>query len=86
VNLAFSRDGENKVYVQHKMAKHGKELYNWLEAGAHFYVSGSKHPMSQEVEDTLLSIVREHGGKSEADAKAYLEDLKKEGRYQKDVY
>jgi sulfite reductase (NADPH) flavoprotein alpha-component len=86
VNLAFSRDGENKVYVQHKMAEHGKELYHWLEAGAHFYVSGSKHPMSQEVEDTLLYIVREYGGKSEPDAKAYLENLKKEGRYQKDVY
>ncbi|HSF45553.1 MAG TPA: flavodoxin domain-containing protein, partial [Chitinophagaceae bacterium] len=52
VNLAFSRDSENKVYVQHRMAEHGKELFDWLDSGAHFYVSGSKHPMSQEVEDT----------------------------------
>jgi sulfite reductase (NADPH) flavoprotein alpha-component len=86
VNLAFSRDSDHKVYVQHRMAEQGKELFNWLENGASFYVSGSKLPMSHEVEETLFNIVREHGNKTETEARAYLDHLKKEGRYQKDVY
>jgi sulfite reductase (NADPH) flavoprotein alpha-component len=86
VNLAFSRDSDHKVYVQHRMAEQGKELFNWLENGACFYVSGSKLPMSHEVEETLFNIVREHGNKTETEARAYLDHLKKEGRYQKDVY
>jgi sulfite reductase (NADPH) flavoprotein alpha-component len=86
VNLAFSRDSEQKLYVQHRMAEQGKEVFKWLEDGAYFYVSGSKVPMSQQVEETLINIVSEHGGKTETEAKAYLDNLKKEGRYQKDVY
>jgi sulfite reductase (NADPH) flavoprotein alpha-component len=86
VNLAFSRDSAHKLYVQHRMAEQGENLFNWLENGAYFYVSGSKTPMSHEVEETLVNIVREHGHKTEAEAKAYLDNLKKEGRYQKDVY
>jgi sulfite reductase (NADPH) flavoprotein alpha-component len=86
VNVAFSRDTDKKIYVQHKMKEHGKDLYNWLEKGAVFYVAGSKVPMSQEVEEALLGIIEEHGGKSERGAKEFLEQMKKEGRYQKDVY
>ncbi len=86
VNVAFSRDTDKKVYVQHRMKEHGKDLYNWLENGAVFYVAGSKVPMSHEVEETLLEIMSEQGGKTESAAKEYLEQMKKEGRYQKDVY
>jgi sulfite reductase (NADPH) flavoprotein alpha-component len=86
VNVAFSRDSDHKVYVQHRMAEQGRELFHWLENGACFYVSGSKLPMSHEVEETLFNIVREHGNKTETEARAYLDHLKKEGRYQKDVY
>ncbi len=86
VNVAFSRDTEKKIYVQHKMKEHGKALFEWLENGAVFYVAGSKVPMSHEVEETLLDIISEHGRKSEDAAKEYLDHLKKEGRYQKDVY
>jgi sulfite reductase (NADPH) flavoprotein alpha-component len=86
VNVAFSRDTDTKVYVQHRMKEHGQDLYTWLEKGAVFYVAGSKVPMSLEVEETLLGIIAEHGGKSETGAKEYLDQMKKEGRYQKDVY
>jgi len=86
VNVAFSRDTDKKVYVQHRMKEHGEDLFEWLERGAVFYVAGSKVPMSHEVEETLLEIIVEHGRKSAAEAKDYLEHMKKEGRYQKDVY
>ena len=54
INTAFSRDQEQKVYVQHKMQKHATELFHWLESGAHVYVCGAKEPMSMDVENTLL--------------------------------
>lgn len=86
VHVAFSRDQKHKIYVQHRMLEQAQELYRWLESGAVFYVAGSKHPMSDEVEHTLLQIVREQGGKDEAGAQAWLQQLKKDGRYHKDVY
>ncbi|HXB09012.1 MAG TPA: flavodoxin domain-containing protein [Puia sp.] len=86
INTAFSRDQQEKVYVQHKMQKHGPELYRWLESGAHVYICGAKEPMSVDVENTLLSIIREEGGKSSAQAESYLDELKESGRFVKDVY
>jgi sulfite reductase (NADPH) flavoprotein alpha-component len=86
INLAFSRDQQEKIYVQHKMLQHGAELYEWLNAGASFFVCGKKHPMSADVENALLQIIQQQGNKTEEEAKKYLEHLEEEGRYEKDVY
>jgi len=86
VNLAFSRDQEEKIYVQHRMLEHSAELYKWLSEGAIFYVSGTKDPMSHDVEKTLLHIIRDAGNKTAEEAVAYLDQMKKEDRYHKDVY
>jgi sulfite reductase (NADPH) flavoprotein alpha-component len=86
VDLAFSRDQPEKIYVQHRMHGKGRELFNWIERGAFIYISGTKDPMSREVETTLLRIISEEGNKSMDEAKEYLDQLKKEDRYEKDVY
>ncbi|MEO5892344.1 MAG: flavodoxin domain-containing protein [Ferruginibacter sp.] len=86
VNLAFSRDQKEKIYVQHKMLKHAPELYDWLEKGGYFFVCGKKDPMSVDVENTLLRIIEQQGNKTSEEAKKYLEHLEDEGRYEKDVY
>jgi len=86
VNVAFSRDQQEKIYVQHKMLKHAAELYQWLQGGGYFYICGKKDPMSQDVENTLLRIFEQQGNKTAEEAKKYLEQLEEEGRYEKDVY
>jgi len=86
INTAFSRDQAEKIYVQHRMQKHATELYRWIDSGAHVYVCGAKEPMSVDVEDTLLSIIRQEGNQSDAQAEAFLNELKETGRYTKDVY
>ena len=86
LNVAFSRDQAEKVYVQHKMEQQGKELYNWLQNGAYFYVCGAKEPMSVDVEEKLKDIIGIHSGKSKEDTDQYIAQLKEEGRILKDVY
>lgn len=86
LDLAFSRDQDQKVYVQHRMLEKANELYQWIDGGASLFISGTKDPMSKEVENTLLQIIGEQGKKTAEDAKKYLEQLKKEGRFEKDVY
>ncbi|HMG83639.1 MAG TPA: flavodoxin domain-containing protein [Ferruginibacter sp.] len=86
INLAFSRDQKEKVYVQDKMQQNAAELYEWLSSGASFYICGKKDPMSTDVENTLLKIIEQYGNQSPEGAKEYLEQLKEEGRYEKDVY
>jgi len=86
IDLAFSRDQEQKVYVQHKMQKNGRQLYEWLENGASLYVCGAKEPMSIDVENTLVKIVQEHGNKKPEEAIGFIHHLRNEGRYLKDVY
>lgn len=86
INLAFSRDQQEKVYVQHKMLQQGAELYEWLTNGASLYVCGAKDPMSADVEDTLLQIVEQFGKKTIEEAIQFVEQLKEDGRYLKDVY
>ena len=86
INLAFSRDQKEKIYVQHKMLEHGEELYNWLKGGASFFVCGKKDPMSNDVEKALLSIIEKYGNKTPEGAKEFLEELEESGRYEKDVY
>jgi sulfite reductase (NADPH) flavoprotein alpha-component len=86
VDVAFSRDQKHKVYVQDKMAQHEKELFSWLDSGAYLFVCGAKEPMSVDVENALLRIIRSAGNKSEDEAHGYLEELKEAGRYVMDVY
>ena len=86
ITLAFSRDQKEKIYVQHRLIENGKDVFEWLEAGAHFYVCGDATHMAKDVEAALLSIIQQHGGKSEDDAKEYLVAMRKAKRYQKDVY
>ncbi len=86
VNLAWSRDGAQKHYVQHELLKEGKEIMNWLAAGAHIYLCGAKLPMSSDVENSLLQIIETEKGISKEAAVAFLEELSNEGRYSKDVY
>ena len=86
LDVAFSRDQKEKVYVQHKMLEHGKELYNWLTEGAHFYVCGDKDYMAKDVDSALLEIVKSHGNLQEEEASEYIKELRLSGRYQVDVY
>jgi sulfite reductase (NADPH) flavoprotein alpha-component len=86
VNLAFSRDQKEKLYVQHKMLQNAAELYEWLIGGGYFFVCGTKDPMSLDVENALLQIIEQQGNKTPEEAKKFLELLEEEGRYEKDVY
>lgn len=86
LDVAWSRDQAEKVYVQHRLLERGRELWRWIEQGAHFYVCGDAHRMAKDVESALCRIACEHGGMSEPDAAVYLETMKKQKRYQKDVY
>jgi sulfite reductase (NADPH) flavoprotein alpha-component len=86
IDLAFSRDQSEKIYVQHRMLEKAAELYEWISNGAFLYVSGTKDPMSKDVENTLLQIFEEQGKKSKEEAKKYLDQIKEENRYHKDVY
>jgi sulfite reductase (NADPH) flavoprotein alpha-component len=86
VDVAFSRDQAEKVYVQDKLRAQSKEVFAWLEAGAHFYICGDANHMAKDVHQTLLEIIKENTGKSDDDAQQYLKDLRSANRYQKDVY
>jgi len=86
VNVAFSRDQKQKIYVQYRMLSNGSELYQWIQNGAYIYVCGKKDPMSLDVEKTLIQIIQQYGNKSMEDATRFLEELKDTHRYHKDVY
>jgi sulfite reductase (NADPH) flavoprotein alpha-component len=86
INTAFSRDQEEKLYVQHRMLQQSKELFNWIESGAYLYICGCKDRMSKDVEHTLIEIISKEGSLSEAAAVEYLDKLEEEGRFAKDVY
>ncbi|MEM9227192.1 MAG: assimilatory sulfite reductase (NADPH) flavoprotein subunit [Verrucomicrobiota bacterium] len=86
LDLAFSRDQPEKIYVQDRMLEHASDLYQWLDDGAYFYVCGDASRMAGDVHNALLTIAQSVGDKSEDDAKAWLDAMKKEKRYQRDVY
>ncbi|HSI11386.1 MAG TPA: sulfite reductase subunit alpha [Chthoniobacter sp.] len=86
LDLAFSRDQAQKIYVQDKMRENGAELWAWLQEGAHFFVCGDGARMAKDVDTELHRIAETHGGKSTEEAAAFVEGLKKEKRYKKDVY
>ena len=86
VNVAFSRDQKNKIYVQDRMLSNGAELYQWIQNGAYIYVCGKKDPMSLDVEKTLIEIVQQYGNKTLEESKQFITELKDTHRYHKDVY
>ena len=86
IDLAWSRDQKEKIYVQQRLREQGAEVWAWLERGAHFYVCGDASRMAKDVQDALLEIIVSHGGKSQEDAEEYLNELRRAKRYQRDVY
>jgi sulfite reductase (NADPH) flavoprotein alpha-component len=86
LSLAWSRDGDEKIYVQDRMRENGRELWAWLAEGAHIYVCGDAKRMAKDVELALIDIVAACGARSTDEAIAFVADLKKRGRYQTDVY
>jgi sulfite reductase (NADPH) flavoprotein alpha-component len=86
LDVAFSRDQPEKIYVQHRMRERSAELYAWLEAGAYFYVCGDAERMAKDVEAELVAVVRRESGRSEEASLEYVKALKDAKRYRKDVY
>lgn len=86
LTVAFSRDTEHKVYVQHRLQENAKEVYEWLEQGAIIYVCGDEKNMAADVDKMLHTIIAEQGGKSVDEAAQYINELKSQQRYQRDVY
>ncbi len=86
MDVAFSRDTEEKVYVQHRMKEHSKELFEWLEQGAVVYICGDEKHMAHDVHQSLIDIIEKEGGLSREKAESYLADMQQTKRYQRDVY
>lgn len=86
IDLAFSRDQEHKIYVQHLLEKNAEETWAWIDSGAHFYVCGDASRMAKDVDDALHALIAGAGGKGEEGAKEYVEQMIADGRYQRDVY
>ena len=86
VSTAWSRQGQEKVYVQHKLRENAADVWQWLQNGAHVYVCGDALRMAKDVEQALLDIIAAHGNMSLDDADEYLSELRENKRYQRDVY
>ncbi|PYL81497.1 MAG: sulfite reductase subunit alpha [Verrucomicrobia bacterium] len=87
LDCAWSRDQPEKIYVQHRMKENAAEIWKWIDAeGAHFFVCGDARRMAKDVDATLRKIVREEGSKSAEEANEYVEKLKSDKRYKRDVY
>ncbi|MEL7116821.1 MAG: sulfite reductase subunit alpha, partial [Pseudomonadota bacterium] len=86
LDLAFSRDQAEKIYVQHRMIENGKDLYGYLQEGGHFYVCGDATRMAKDVDAALHKVVAAHGGLNDEGAIDYVNTLKREKRYVRDVY
>lgn len=86
LDVAFSRDQQDKIYVQHRILEQAKRVYSWLDRGAHIYVCGDADRMAGDVNEALLAVLRNEGGLSADRAAEYLGGLKSAHRYQRDVY
>ncbi len=86
LDVAFSRDQKEKLYVQHRLQEKGAELFDWIDAGATVFVCGAKSPMSLDVETALLQVIERHGNMTGEQATGYLHRLIEQNRYLKDVY
>jgi len=86
LSLAWSRDSNEKIYVQHRIREAGRELWSWIDDGAHIYVCGDAQRMAKDVELAFVDVIATHGGRSPTDAMQVLSELKASDRYQTDVY
>lgn len=86
MSVAFSRDTEHKVYVQHRLQEQAQELYDWLEQGAVVYVCGDEKTLAVGVDQALTTIIEQQGGKTQQEARDYIQNLRAQQRYQRDVY
>ncbi|MFQ6318687.1 assimilatory sulfite reductase (NADPH) flavoprotein subunit [Bacillus halotolerans] len=86
MDVAFSRDTEEKVYVQHRMLEQSAELFEWLQEGAAVYICGDEKHMAHDVHNTLLDIIEKEGNMTREKAEVYLADMQQQKRYQRDVY
>ncbi|EPD0170099.1 NADPH-dependent assimilatory sulfite reductase flavoprotein subunit [Klebsiella variicola] len=86
IDLAWSRDQQQKIYVQDKLREQGVELWRWINDGAHIYVCGDANRMAKDVEHTLLEVIAEYGAMDAEAADEFLSELRVERRYQRDVY
>ncbi len=86
LDLAFSRDQRERIYVQHRMLEHGAELWSWLQAGAYLYVCGDAARMARDVDHALLTLIQDHGKLSADAAAVYKKQLTTEKRYVRDIY
>ncbi|EOE3645097.1 NADPH-dependent assimilatory sulfite reductase flavoprotein subunit [Klebsiella pneumoniae] len=86
IDLAWSRDQQQKIYVQDKLREQGGELWRWINDGAHIYVCGDANRMAKDVENTLLEVIAEYGAMDAEAADEFLSELRVERRYQRDVY
>ena len=86
MDVAFSRDQADKIYVQDRLKEQASEVFTWLERGAHLYICGDANRMAKDVHQTLVDIISEQGQLNSEQAEQYLKDLRSNKRYQKDVY
>jgi sulfite reductase (NADPH) flavoprotein alpha-component len=86
IDLAFSRDQTEKIYVQHRILEQAEELWNWIHRGAHIYICGDESRMAKDVHQALLTVIQEQGKQTPEQATETLDQLRRDGRYQKDVY
>ncbi|MFC0560170.1 assimilatory sulfite reductase (NADPH) flavoprotein subunit [Halalkalibacter alkalisediminis] len=86
MDVAFSRDTNEKVYVQNRMLEHSKELFEWLQEGAVLYICGDEKHMAHDVHQTLIDIIENEGGMTREKAEQYVADMQQNKRYQRDVY
>lgn len=86
MDVAFSRDQEHKVYVQNKIEASSREVFHWLEDGAHFYLCGDKDTMAKDVKSALINVIRKEGKLEQKAAEDYFKQLRKAGRFQEDIY
>lgn len=86
IDLAFSRDQADKIYVQHRLLEQAADVYEWIQAGAHVYVCGDADHMARDVQSALLDIARDQGGLDDEGARHWLDELTAQGRYARDVY
>ena len=86
LDTAFSRDQEQKIYVQDRILEQAEEFYAWLEEGSSIYICGDASRMAKDVDLAIHKVIERIGGKTQEEAKAYVDALKKAKRYLRDVY
>jgi sulfite reductase (NADPH) flavoprotein alpha-component len=86
LDVAFSRDQAEKVYVQHRILENAEQVWQWLQDGAYIYVCGDATRMAKDVHEALIHVVEQHGKLSRDDAEEFINELRKAKRYQRDVY